>query len=115
MNLDELFDGVVKVRITYRDKLTVHTLREPKSPEWLEYQRRNSNFRFNKKQITATEESVGARLWLYDLTAQKVEVMDDGVLVDIPDFKNKIPAMLKDAAASAFIAQIRLPDDEEGN
>lgn len=110
MDLSKLFDPHTEVKFDYRGVPIVYTYRDPSAPEWLEYQRRSANFKIIKKSVTASEDAVGARLWLHDKIFVKAEAVDGDTrtLLDRP-----LPANINDQAIMAYLTQSNFND--EGN
>jgi hypothetical protein len=115
VDVKALFDQKTEIRTTFRDRVLIHTFKFPDRREWLEYQRRASNYRVRKGKVTASDDAAGVRLWVYDEWCEKVEVEDGAERVAVENFKDLVPAMVKDYAAIAFLGQIQPDEEDEKN
>lgn len=113
INLDKLFDPKTEIRFNFRGHTMIYTLRHPTNDEWLEYNRRSSNFSVRRRKLLATEESAGARLWLLGKIREKVEIENGAEGILMTDW-SVIPPNVDDQAILAYLGQVELEEVEEG-
>ena len=113
----ELADELIIIKVIYKDASTSHHLRPPTTEESMAYRRKTSKYTFKRGIAQVTDEALMAPYWLYDKLCQKVEgcAYKGQPLMDVEDWKEKVPVMIKEAVVSAFLARVEPGEEEEGN
>ena len=113
----DLSDTKTEIRLTYKEIKTIHFLREPTTDEWLDYRRRTSRFQFKRGRAEATDEATKAPMWLYNKICERVDgfSMNGTGLMELPDWKDKIPPQIKEAVMNIYLSQVEPGEEAEGN
>ncbi len=115
VDTNQLFDNMTDIRTTFRGRVLIHSFEFPERKAWLEYLRRSSNFQARNRKVVATDEALSARLWVYEHWCKKVEVEDGDTKVPVEDFQKKVPLLVQEQAATAFLSQVEVDQAEEKN
>lgn len=116
-DLQDFFSGDTILRVDFKDQVTRHHFREMDSPTDLHYQRRLSKLRSTRMKnggFVSSDDSLTTEVWLYDQLCHKFEIETAEGLIDVPDFKAKVPTRLKRAAVFAYQTSVREATEEEG-
>lgn len=113
----DLSETKTEIRVEYKNIKTIHFLREPSTDEWLDYRRRTSRFQFKRGRAEATEEATRAPMWLYNKICERVEgfSMNGTGLMELMDWKDKIPVQVKEAVMNAYLSQVEPGEEDAGN
>jgi hypothetical protein len=110
MEIDELFSGETIVAKIFKGYEIRYHFREMDSETDLAYQRRLARTQNGKP----SDEARVADIWLFDQLCTMVEVVADGEIKTVPDFKARIAPDVKRAALFEY-RRGRILGDDEGN
>jgi hypothetical protein len=110
MELDQLFGGETVVIKQFKGYEIHYHFREMDSETDLAYQRRLARTQNGKP----TDEARTADIWLFDQLCTAVDVIVDGEMKSLQDFRQKIAPDVKRAALFEY-RRGRILGDDEGN
>lgn len=117
-DLSEYLSGNTIVKVDYKGRIMRHHFHELDTETDLAFQKRVGRIdaaKFRQGVPAPTDEALQAELWLYDKLCEKVEVVVDGNMVDVADFKFKLSPRVKRIALKAFQASSREAEPDEKN
>jgi hypothetical protein len=90
-----------------RQHLLVHVLRQPTTDDWIEFDKNSSEYKLKGRKSRFETKVLKARVVLYNKLIKSVEgywdeELDKPLTTEIPDWKEKIPALHKSEIINEF-------------